>query len=130
MTNPTRRRSPALAITEDDISPAGQGAAAVAAREDKMVLVSIERDFTLTDDNHKPVHYKKGVDEMPLSHAKHWFAINAGGVRLHVPKRVAKTVELAPLEPQTPPKGDPAKILDVSPELRLGLDPSLQQPLH
>ena len=117
-----RRRSEGIADTSEDVSVAGQGAERIAETKDKMVTVSIERDFMLTSDDHKPVHYKKGIDEMPLSHAKHWFAVNAGGVRLYTGRRAAAPEESAPQEAVMPPKGDPDKIKELSTAIRMGVD--------
>lgn len=128
-----RRRSAALAGSDaDDISPAGLAKIDAAGTKDKMVMVSIARDFTLTGDDHKPVHYKAGIDTMPLSHANHWFAINAGGVKLYTKRRadadaVKAQEDVAP-SAVLPPKGDPDKMPSPSPDLRLGVDPQSQTP--
>lgn len=115
----TRRRSQLLADNDNDVSPAGQ-AAEREQEPEKMVTVSIARDFTLTGDDHKPIEYKAGIDEMPLSHANHWFAKNAGGVTLYVPRRSRGTAQVEDQEPTMPPKGDPTKIPDFA--VQLGID--------
>lgn len=115
---------------EEDVSPAGQGVVRTEDVPDKMVTVRIERDFTLTGDDHKPIQYKAGVDEMPLSHANHWFAKNAGGVTLYVGRRprVSDAGEQKPVvEPTMPPKGDPSKMPELSADMRLGNDPHVIQ---
>lgn len=110
-----RQRRKAFADSIEDVSAAGQGAERLKEVEDKMVLVEIERDFTLTADDHVPHHYKKGVDEMPLSHAKHWWAKAAGGVKLYIGKRATKEQRAAALAhntdgPVVVPQPDPDKL--------------------
>lgn len=50
------------------------------------VTVMIPKDFSLTLVNHTQVHYKVGVDEMPLEHAEHWYS-KAMGVEIYDPKK-------------------------------------------
>lgn len=46
------------------------------------VTVTIPKNFSLTLDDHSQVHYKAGVDEMPLEHATHWYS-QAMGVEVY-----------------------------------------------
>lgn len=50
------------------------------------VTVMIPKDFSLTLVNHTQVHYKVGVDEMPLEHAQHWYS-KAMGVEIYDPSK-------------------------------------------
>jgi len=52
--------------------------------EEEKVTVIIPVDFRLTLDNGSEVHYKAGVDEMPVSHVNHWWS-KAQGVQPHNP---------------------------------------------
>lgn len=58
---------------------AGQSPEAEEAQESgKSVTVKIPRDFILTLDDHTQRKYSAGVDEMPVSHANHWYAKTMG----------------------------------------------------
>lgn len=58
---------------------AGQSPEDAAPEDDgKSVTVRIPRDFILTLDDHTQTKYSAGVDEMPLSHANHWYAKTMG----------------------------------------------------
>jgi hypothetical protein len=39
-----------------------------------MVIVTVPNPFKLTLDDHTPVEYGSGVQEMPHEHANHWFS--------------------------------------------------------
>lgn len=113
--NTPRRRTFALADEDTDVSTAAQGAERLAAADpDKMVTVEIAKSFNLTLDDGREVHYKAGLDEMPLSHATHWFAKAAGGVKLYLGRRATpEQQQLAKLQETAsdkPPAGDPEKI--------------------
>lgn len=57
---------------------------ASATAQEEWVTAIVPTRFTLTLDSHKPVEYEAGVQEMPLSHASHWFA-RARGVKVYTP---------------------------------------------
>lgn len=111
---PRRRRSNALADSDLDITPGGQTKRPVSRVDpNKIVMVEIERPFTLTLDDHRPVHYDAGIDEMPYGHATHWWA-KAHGVKLYVGKR-ATPEQQAMADAQAaasskPPEPDPDKL--------------------
>lgn len=52
----------------------------------KTVTVRIPRDFSLTLADFTQVHYKVGVDEMPIEHATHWYSV-ASGVEIYDSKK-------------------------------------------
>jgi len=52
------------------------------ARGEQVVTVTIPKDFTLMSDSGIPHEYKAGIDEMPVSHANHWWA-KAQGVEIY-----------------------------------------------
>lgn len=113
--NTTRRRTFALADEDTDVSVQGQSAARLSAADpDKIVTVNIARNFILTQDDGREVRYQAGIDEMPLSHALHWFAKAAGGVTLYLGRRAtAEQQQLANMQAAAsdkPPLGDPEKI--------------------
>jgi len=56
-----------------------------AAEAAELVTVLIPKDFRLTLDNHSPVEYKAGIDEMPVEHLNHWY-VRAQGVEAYNPK--------------------------------------------
>lgn len=43
-----------------------------------LVTVLIPRAYNFTQEDHKVVHYKSGIEEMPRSHAEHWFSKGMG----------------------------------------------------
>ncbi len=51
------------------------------SHDDDFVTVLIPKDFKFTTDDGKMVEYKAGIDEMPRSHAGHWFS-KAQGVEI------------------------------------------------
>jgi hypothetical protein len=55
------------------------------AQEDELVTVVVPKAFMLTLDDHTPIAYAAGTQEMPVSHAAHWFA-RAHGVKVYVAK--------------------------------------------
>lgn len=118
-----RPRRRAFADTPEDVSPAGQGAVRLAEKEDEdpMVMVTITRDFKLTSDDHVVHEYRAGTDEMPLSHAKHWFARNAGGVKLLVGRR-ATAEQKALAEQVNKDEGTPARPPDADPKALAAVD--------
>jgi hypothetical protein len=48
----------------------------------EMVSVSVPRLFHLTDDENQRHTYSPGIQDMPLDHAKHWYA-EANGVEIN-----------------------------------------------
>lgn len=46
--------------------------------KEEKVTVTIPNTFDLTLDTGRVIRYKAGVDEMPISHATHWFSKNRG----------------------------------------------------
>lgn len=54
--------------------------------EDPMVTAIIPKAFWLQLDHEKKVHYPQGTQEMPTSHADHWFA-RANGVVKYTGKK-------------------------------------------
>lgn len=64
-----------------DEAPAAESAQ---VETEEKVTVIIPADYRLTLDNSAEVHYKAGVDEMPVSHANHWWS-KAQGVKVHTP---------------------------------------------
>lgn len=134
---PRRQRSGAVGDTETDLQTEVRlrmeanrdKAEAELAVDDKMVTVVIEKDYTLILDNHREVRYKAGIDEMPLSHAKHWWSKNAGGVKLYVGRRKpAKEAEVVDTAPATPPAPDPEKLAALG-DGRYKADLITQQPM-
>lgn len=49
---------------------------------DDVVLVTIPKGFTLTDDLYRTFPYSPGHQKMPRSHAMHWYSIKQG-VSIH-----------------------------------------------
>ena len=45
---------------------------------DELVLVTIPKGFTLTDDGHHTFRYEAGPGKMPRTHAEHWYAKKQG----------------------------------------------------
>jgi hypothetical protein len=52
----------------------------------KTVTVRIPKNFSLTLADFTQVHYKVGVDEMPIEHATHWYSV-ASGVEIYDSKK-------------------------------------------
>lgn len=50
------------------------------------VTVTVPKAFNLRVDDHTVVPYKAGVQEMPLEHAQHWWAVKNGVVE-YAPKK-------------------------------------------
>lgn len=59
--------------------------AAKPAEGEVLVTATVPKAFKLRIDNHVIVDYKPGVQEMPLSHAEHWYS-KANGVQVYNPK--------------------------------------------
>lgn len=76
---PARRK---IEVADPPASALIAGAPSEPEESGKIVTVKIPRDFRLTLDSHHEVHYKAGIDEMPLEHALHWFA-QANGVEVY-----------------------------------------------
>jgi hypothetical protein len=51
---------------------------------EKIVTVTSPRAFRFRVDDHTEVQYKAGIQEMPESHAKHWWSVN-NGVEIYAP---------------------------------------------
>jgi len=62
------------------------GDASVQVNSAEMVTAIVPVAFDLTLDNGKPVRYESGTQEMPLSHATHWYS-RARGVTIYQPKK-------------------------------------------
>jgi hypothetical protein len=54
--------------------------------DDDLVTVVVPRAFTLTRDDHTPVAFPAGIQEMPRAYAAHWYA-QACGVVIYEPKK-------------------------------------------
>ena len=54
--------------------------------EGEKVTVVVPKSFVLTLDDHTPVQYHAGVQEMSVDHASHWFA-RAQGVKVYSPDK-------------------------------------------
>jgi len=52
--------------------------------KEKMVTVTVPRAYKLRVDDHIEVPYKAGIQEMPESHANHWWSVN-NGVEVYTP---------------------------------------------
>jgi hypothetical protein len=50
----------------------------VELEDEDLVTVLIPRAYNFTQEDHKVVHYKSGIEEMPRSHAEHWFSKGMG----------------------------------------------------
>lgn len=50
----------------------------------KKVTVIVPKTYTLVLDNHDPVVYKVGTQEMPVAHLEHWWS-KANGVKAYQP---------------------------------------------
>lgn len=66
------------------IPPKAPGTVEELAKElgEDIVLVTIPKHFTLTDDQHRTFPYAAGHGKMPRSHALHWYSIKQG-VTIH-----------------------------------------------
>ncbi len=82
---PPRVNKPRNVVSElpAEDPPAAAAAEVAVAVDDPVVTVLIARDFILTLDDHVKVSYKAGIDEMPKSHAEHWWSKNHGGVEIY-----------------------------------------------
>lgn len=49
------------------------------------VTVVVPKAYQLTLDDHSPVRYEMGTQEMPVNHAAHWFS-RAMGVKVYSPE--------------------------------------------
>ena len=65
------------------LGPMSADEAAKQAEEagEEMVMATVTKAFRLTLDSYREVVYEPGVQEMPRSHAEHWYA-KANGVKL------------------------------------------------
>ena len=61
---------------------AGDGDVSVEVDSEDTVTVVVPKAFTLTLDSGKPIPYNVGTQEMPLSHATHWWS-RAQGVTIY-----------------------------------------------
>jgi len=82
-----------ITISRRQINPAALIAAQVGevrqpTESGEMVTVRIPRNFTLTLDDHTQVHYKAGIDEMPIEHAEHWYS-KVHEVEIYDPKKAS-----------------------------------------
>lgn len=89
ITSPAAEQEDAPVLSRRQIIPsaliAAQSAEPAEPQDDgKPVTVKIPRDFILTLDDHTQRRYSAGVDEMPLSHANHWYA-KTMGVEIYKP---------------------------------------------
>lgn len=73
----------ALASEAAKLGPMTAEQAADAAEQagEELVMATVVKPFRLTLDNYREVVYEPGVQEMPRSHADHWYA-KANGVKL------------------------------------------------
>lgn len=86
-------RNRAKIVTEETIPktgvlppPSPKSPEVVAAETGEAVItVMVIKDYTLTDDHHRPFEYKAGVTDMPQSHVDHWFS-KTMGVKPYKPK--------------------------------------------
>jgi hypothetical protein len=78
----TRRRI----INESALIASQAGEVRQPTESGERVTVMIPKNFSLTLEDHSQVHYKAGVDEMPVEHAEHWYT-KAMGVEIHDPKK-------------------------------------------
>lgn len=71
--------TPSVAPAAD--TPPGDGTPVETASE-VTVTATVPKDFILNVTHDLRVHYKAGVQEMPLDHAEHWWA-KANGVKVY-----------------------------------------------
>lgn len=84
-----RKQEEVPALTRRTINPEALNASPDAPApevvdSDARVTVKIPKNYSLTLENHQQVHYKAGIDEMPLNHAEHWYS-KAMGVEVYDP---------------------------------------------
>ncbi len=75
--------TPTTGVVLDNARQSSRAVIEARARGEQVVTVMIPKDFTLHADNGVPYQYKAGIDEMPISHANHWWAKQSNGVEIY-----------------------------------------------
>lgn len=90
MSTKRKQLNPALQPTNQAAANAGKvvPAAEVQAEveKDDLVKVTVPKAFRLTVDGHRTIEYPAGIQDMPASHADHWFT-KAVGVNVIPPTK-------------------------------------------
>lgn len=81
MATAPRRKAVATAPKEDVTEIQKE----VTAITPERVTVIVPKDYTLVLDDHSPVKYSRGTQEMPVDHLNHWWSA-ANGVTKYEPK--------------------------------------------
>ena len=82
---PAAPETPPAAMADVAPPAAPEVEEAVEVISEDMVTVTVPKQFNLCVDIGNIVTYKPGVQQMPVSHAKHWYS-EANGVAVYDPK--------------------------------------------